>query len=327
MDTSALTFPAFAPRAPWWGADLQTVRLFLLGRPVDFTSFRVSVLRLPLGDGSGDALAARLHVPQAPTQRPLAVLIHGLSGCEDSLYLQNTALRLLTDGYPVLRLNLRGAGRSRPLCRLHYHAGKSEDLAAVLAALPAHLRTHGVVMVGYSLGGNLLLKFLGEGGERCGLRAAVSVSAPIDLLAAAERIASRRNLVYHRYMLQRIKLERSAPPADLTEAERVAIVEARSIPEFDERVTAPRNGFASAADYYVRSSALPLLGSIRVPTLVIHAQNDPWIPAAAYLGYDWRRNPHLHPLLPKSGGHIGFEGRDSRIPWHDRCISAFLGGL
>ncbi len=135
-------FPPFAPRAPWWGGDLQTLRNVLVTRHARLDGYPAERLRLAINDGSGDVLLAVLNRPLAPAAgRPLAVLVHGLTGTEDSFYLLNTAAHLLTLGFPVLRLNLRGAGPSRPLCRFQYHAGRSEDFAAALAALPAALTT------------------------------------------------------------------------------------------------------------------------------------------------------------------------------------------
>jgi uncharacterized protein len=121
-----------------------------------------------------------------------------------------------------------------------------------------------------------------------------------------------------------MRQEALAPRAELSVGERAAIREARSIWEFDHRFSAPRNGFAGAEDYYERNSARRFLDGIAVPTLVIQALDDPWIPAAAYQAHNWRRNPHLRPLLPAHGGHVGFQGSDPRAAWHDRCIARFL---
>jgi uncharacterized protein len=316
-------FPAFAPRAPWWGGDLQTLRNYL-GRQRDpLAGIRGERLVLPLRDGSGDRLAAMLHVSPGPTDRPLLVLIHGLTGTEASPYIRASAAASLAEGYPVLRLNLRGAGASRPLCRLQYHAGRTEDLADALAALPEALARNGIVVMGFSLGANLVLKFLGEGGD-WRLRGAVAVSAPLDLAAAARRLMARRNAFYHRIILGHMKAESVAPIATLTERERQAIAEAPSVVAFDDRFVAPRNGFAGATDYYARCSAGRFLDAIATPTLVIHALDDPWIPSAPYLARDWRANPRLTALLPRRGGHVGFHGKGGAPAWHDRCALRFL---
>ena len=304
----------FWPRLPWIGGDLQTIRN-QIARP------RHSLPageRLWLDLGDGDALAARLH--RTGADRPLAVLIHGLAGTEESLYVQATAAQLLASGFPVLRLNLRGAGPSQPRCRGQYHAGRSEDLRLALAALPADLTGVGIVLVGYSLGANMLLKFLGEGAAPP-VRAAAAISAPIDLAAAATRLVAPRNRLYQSWLLAKMRSEAFA--GNISGSERQAVSSARTVIEFDDRYVAPRNGFASGADYYARCSAEQFLRRIEVPTLVVQATNDPWIPMPAYERVDWAANPALTPLFA-AGGHVGFHGAGSDVAWHDRAIVPFF---
>lgn len=317
-------FPPFAPRAPWWGGDLQTLRSFLIRRHGRLEPYPAERLSLAMKDGSGDVLSAVLNRPLHGAARPLAVLVHGLTGCEESFYLRNTAAHLLRLGFPVLRLNLRGAGPSRPFCRFQYHAGRSEDFAAALAALPPALAASGIVAIGYSLGANMLLKYLGEHGGAAAVKAAVAVSSPLDLADASRRLMRVRNTLYQHYLLRQMKREAMAPGAELSAGERAAIAGARSIWAFDHGFSAPRNGFAGAGDYYEHNAARRFLDAIAVPTLVIHALDDPWVPPEAYLAHDWRRNRSLVPLLPQRGGHVGFQDRGHRVAWHDRCIERFL---
>jgi predicted alpha/beta-fold hydrolase len=313
----------FRPRAPWWGGDLQTVRNFLVGRTPDLLPWPGRRLELPLNDGTGDRLVAHLH-GEGRGRRPLAVLIHGITGCAESHYVRATARHLLGLGYPVLRLNLRGAGASRPLCREQYHAGRSADLTAALSALPPEVVARGIVPVGYSLGGNMLLKLLAEGSWSGDVRAAATVSAPIDLKATQLRFMAPRNRLYHAIMLRWMKAEILAGPGPMPEAERRAVRAARTVFAFDDTVVAPRNGFAGADDYYARCSALRFLSDLAVPTLLIHALDDPWIPAQPYLAFDWTSNPCLTPLLPAGGGHVGFHGSGNAVAWHDVAIARFL---
>ena len=324
------TAPEFRPRAPWFGGDLQTVRAYLLGRPADLDAWPAERLLLPMADGSGDRLAAALHRPQTGGTMPLVVLLHGLTGCEDSTYIRDSARHLLGLGHSVLRFNLRGAGPARATCRFQYHSGRAEDLRDALQALARReprLIGAGVFLVGFSLGGNLLIKFLAEHGRHFPILGAVSVSAPIDLKAAQECLMTRRNALYHGYMLARMKREAVAPGAEVSAAERAALESARNVLEFDEVFTAPRNGFDGAADYYRRCSGAQFLPEVGVPTLVIHALDDPWIPGAAYRAFDWDSAPDVTPLLPASGGHVGFHGRGSALRWHDRCMAAFFAAL
>ena len=325
MSRAKPDFPAFAARAPWWGPDLQTVRNVL--RPPPPPEPSPERLTLALSDGSGDALVAHLQRPREDRGRPLAVLIHGLSGSADSAYMHASATALLRRGHPVLRLDLRGAGASRPLCRLQYHAGRTADLRDALAGLPPRLVGDGLVLMGFSLGANLLLKFLAEHGAAFPIVAAASVSAPIDLSAASRRFLAPRNRFYQRHMLAAMKTEATLEGAHLSDEERRAIASVRTVWEFDDRFVAPRNGWAGAEAYYAANAALGFLPEIRVPTLVVHALDDPWIPGETYRRVDWSRSPALTPLLPAAGGHVGFHGRDARQPWHDRCLVAFLDAL
>ena len=324
----ARAYVRFVARPPWWGGDLQTIRNYLRQPAIPLDPYPAERLEFPMPDGSGDVLVATLNRPHPPDgSRPLAVLIHGLTGCETSTYMRASARHLLACGHPVLRLNLRGAGPSRPRCRLQYHAGRTEDLRAVVGRMDGRLAANGIVIVGFSLGGNLLLKYLGEQGRRAPLLGAVSVSAPIDLKTTQLRLMQRRNRRYHNYLLARMKEEVAAPNSTLSDRERGGIGTISSVYEFDDRLVAPRNNFRDADDYYACCSAQNLLGEIHVPTLIIHARNDPWIPADAYLSFDWNANPRLTPLLPKGGGHVGFHGFGSFVPWHDRCIANFIGRL
>jgi predicted alpha/beta-fold hydrolase len=326
---TAFEAPAgFVPRAPWWGGDLQTLRNYLRKRrPPDLTPWPGLRLELPVLDGSGDRLSVCLHQPAIEAGRPLAVLIHGLTGSEDSIYLRASTRHLLGLGYPVVRLNQRGAGPSRPLCRTRYHAGLSGDLGVALGALEEldpRLISRGVVLVGYSLGGNVLLKFLAEAGAAFPIGAAATVSTPIDLAAAVARIMTRRNRPYHNYLLSRMKAEEAARPDPLASAERAALERIARIYDFDETVVAPRAGFSGADEYYRCCSALEFVDRITVPTLLIHATDDPWVPAAPYGAFPWHRTPSLQPLISERGGHVGFHGRGSPVAWHDQAIARFF---
>jgi uncharacterized protein len=317
--------PPFRPRFPWWGGDLQTIANRFRGVSTSLAPHRTERVTIPLPDGTGDTLLASLDRPVAPRGgAPLAILIHGLTGAEDSLYLFTLARLLLDRGGRVLRLNLRGAGPSRPVCGQHYYAGRSQDLRVLLSVLPDELTRDGMVAVGYSLGGAMLLKYLGEEGVATPLAAAATVSAPIDLAVTCGYMMRRRNGLYHRYILDLMKVEATGVGAVVSAAERAAIMGARTVWDYDDVFIAPRYGFASAGDYYERCRPSRFMGGIRVPTLVMSALDDPWIPGTLYREYDWACNASLTPLLPDSGGHVGFHGTGSRQPWSDLAVTRFL---
>ena len=322
----SLELPPFRPRFPWWGPDLQTLANFLKPPSGDLAPHTSERLTVDLNDGTGDRLACTLDRPSAPVAgKPLTILIHGLTGSQESSYMVSMARCLLNAGEPVLRVNLRGAGPSRATCAGQYYAGRSQDFRSLLANLPAGLKADGVRAVGYSLGAAMLLKSLGEEGTAAPVLAAAAVSAPIDLAVTCRRMLERRNVVYHRRLLGQMKIEATAPGARLEESERSAILGSRDIREYDDVFIAPRHGFAGADDYYERCKPVRFMGGIRVPTLVLAALDDPWIPGALYSGYDWASNRALLPLLPKQGGHVGFHGSDNRLPWSDRALTEFFG--
>ncbi len=317
----AAQFPPFFERPPWLTGDLQTLRN-IIRRPFhDLSSWPERRIDLPLS--GGDRLVALIHHPVG-RPKAMAILIHGLGGSADSVYVRSTARHLLSSGFGVIRLNLRGAGLSASLCRSQYHAGRSEDIRAAIAALTLQSP---VAAIGYSLGGNVLLKYLGEEGRDTPLAAAIAISTPLDLAAASQRLLARRNRFYQDYLVARMKVDALAAPSALTSQELRTVQEARTVFELDDRFIAPRHGFADAADYYARCSASRYLDCVRIPTLVIHGLNDPWIPADAYHAVPWDRLPSLTPLLTRGGGHVGFHGIDSRVPWHDRCLALFLDRL
>jgi predicted alpha/beta-fold hydrolase len=319
-----IEFPEFRARAPWWTGDLQTTRNLLVragALPAE------APLRIWIDLGDGDRLAATLERPDGPS-RCAVVLVHGLGGCEDSSYLQLAAADWLAAGFSVIRLNLRGAGASRAVCRGRYDAGRTGDLRIALRALPAHLPSGTrLLLVGFSLGGNLALKLAGEPDPGEQLAGVVSVSAPIDLAEASRRIHARRNAFYHRYLLGNLKRQLLEPGPPVAPTERRALESVRSLWEFDDRIVAPRGGYADASDYYDRASARRVLAAIRIPALLIHAADDPWIPVGAYRAAEAELPPSARVLLAPGGGHVGFHGRGSARPWHQLCAERFAAAV
>lgn len=320
--------PEFQPRFPWWGGDLQTIRdgvMRALGRlSLDLAPHRSEPREFTLPDG--DKLLGVLDLPAEPRGgRPLVLLIHGAPGSQDGAYMISMSRTMLERGYRVLRINLRGAGPSRMTCRLQYSAGSSGDVQLLLDLIPADLKRDGIVAAGYSLGGAILLKYLGEVGSATPLLAAASVSAPIDLRGTSWQIMRLRNALYHRYaVLKPMQKEATAAIAELSPAERTNIEKARTIREYDDGFIAGRNNQPDALAYYRHCSAIDYLAGIRIPTLCLAAMDDPWVPGSAYLGYRWGENRWLTPLLPWSGGHVGFHSVGSPQPWRDLAVAGFL---
>ena len=321
----SLDLPPFRPRFPWWGGDLQTVANRLRRSRSSLAPHASERLSFPLKDGTGDILLAMLDRPAVPRHgTPLVLLIHGLTGAEDSQYVRSMSWLMLERGHRVLRLNLRGAGPSRTQCGGHYYAGRSQDFRELLALLPADLVQDGLVAVGYSLGGAMLLKYLGEEGASSPLKAAASVCAPIDLAITCRNMMRARNRLYHHHILSMMKAEATGGGAVLSAAERSGVLRSRTVWEYDDVFIAPHYGFGNAENYYERCKPLRFMADIRVPTQVLAAGDDPWIPTALYRDYNWAGNKALVPLLPESGGHVGFHGAGSDQPWSDLAVARFF---
>lgn len=322
MSLADLKLADFHPKLPWWGGDLQTIRNYATSVNLALPRKAARRIEVPLEDGSGDRLIGALHLPGHSKNRPLVALIHGIAGSEASCYVIAAGAYFLARGYPVLRVNLRGAGPSRPYCRHQYHAGHTDDFALLLDRLDPRLTRNGVMAVGFSLGGNLLLKYLGEVGRHTRVRRAATVSAPLDLRLASRTLMRWRNFAYHRYIVTNLKRSCTAPGAVLSAAERKTVLAARSLWQLDHEFTAPRNGYTGAEDYYGTNSSREFLGGVRKPTLMIHAQDDPFVPIEPYLESRWQDQPWLTLMLPRSGGHLGFH--EPAGIWYLRQIEAFF---
>lgn len=302
--------------APWWlpGGHLQTI--FAALAPAPRVSYRRERWDTPDGDFIDLDWAGENEDPGAP----LIALFHGLEGSSDSPYARAIAAQALAMGWRCVVPHFRGCSGELNRLPRAYHSGDSAEIGWILRRLGAR---HAV---GISLGGNALLKLLGEQGAAMNLERAVAISAPLDLAAAGRSLdqgLSRE--IYTRLFLRTLKkktfqkLERQAIAID---AERLA--RARTFWEFDDTVTAPLHGFRGADDYWQRSSSASWLGRIRVPTLVLNARNDPFMPESALEAIsDMLRDIPSSVTLefPRSGGHAGFPG-SSR--WLARRVMEFL---
>lgn len=284
--------------------------------------------RLALPDG--DVLTGRLHVhPDDPGRtRPTVILLHGLEGDVDAHYMRGVSLKAHEIGWHSLRLNFRGCGEGDGLARRIYHGMATEDVDAVVRAVAAEAAGP-LALAGVSLGANKLLRLVAGYGEAPppALGAAVAISPPIDYNLANEALGQGFNLVYDHYFL--LKLRRKLATIDrlhggdpAVAARTQAARRARRLREFDAAFTAPMGGFRDVHDYYDRAGAGPMLGAIRVPTLIVAAEDDPFIPFRMFRDADAaiRGNPWITPLYTRQGGHVGFmEAAPPRggEPWMD----------
>jgi len=251
------------------------------------------------------------------------VMVHGMEGSGQSNYMRGLSFAALAAGYAASRFNLRACGGTERLCRTLYHAGLTSDLLAVLREFQGEDRAP-VWLVGFSLGGNVVLKLAGELGETAGrlIRGVCAISAPLDLAACTRRLASPENRLYERRFLREMRA-RAYRTGRYTAADFAGI---RSLIEADDRITAPSFGFGNAANYYRTQSAIHYLPDIRVPTLLIQARDDVFIPFETYASAAISRNPRIKLVITGHGGHLGFIGRNPHRFWMDHAVLDWIGG-
>jgi predicted alpha/beta-fold hydrolase len=267
------------------------------------------------------------------TQRPAAaplgevVLLHGLEGNGDSGYIHSMAWDVLNAGFIAHRFHMRTCGGTENLCKTLYHAGLTSDLRAFLQELSNNDNDNGnslpVFLIGFSLGGNVALKLAGELGETDLIDGVCAISTPIDLAAGVRRIGKFRNRIYERRFLSRMR-------ARLLATGRYTLAEldgARTLYEIDDRITAPSFGFEGADHYYATQSSQNYLDRIRVPTLLIQAKDDVFIPFESYGHPAFASNPYLRLIATERGGHLGFLSRRGARFWVDEVAIDFLKGV
>jgi uncharacterized protein len=277
---------------------------------------------------AGTQVRGDCHWQKDPRKHPTLVLLHGLEGSSDSGYMRGTAEKAFGAGFNVVRLNQRNCGGTEHLTPTLYHSGRSGDLRAVLAELVGRDGLPEIYFAGWSMGGNLVLKMAGELGDEAPkeLRGVVGVNPCFDLAACVEALGQARNIVFRRHFVRRLKV-RMRRKARLFSGiySTEALKRVHSVREFDEVITARYCGFAGADDYYARSSAMHVLERIRVPTLILTAQDDPFVPFATFDRKAIRNNPDIRLVAPESGGHCGFiseEGGEERF-WCEARVVEF----
>lgn len=274
-------------------------------------------------------LLGHCHWQQNRISAPTVVLVHGLEGSSNSRYMLGIAAKAYRVGFNVVRMNQRNCGGTEHLSPTLYNSGLSSDYRAIVRELATRDGLDRIWLVGYSMGGNLVLKAAGElGGNDPALAGVAAVCPNIDPTVCARALEEPRNWLYHRHFLNGLKsrLRRKAAlfPGkwDLTRLDTIT-----RISEFDHWYTAPDGGYQSGADYYDRAGARHVLGSIAVPTLIITAQDDPFIPYSMFTVPTILGHPLIRLIAPRYGGHCGFyhRSRNGEDPyWAENRIVEFL---
>jgi uncharacterized protein len=276
----------------------------------------------------GSRVSGECHWQPEPREHPTVVLLHGLEGSCESGYILGTAEKSWVAGFNVLRLNQRNCGGTERLTPTLYHSGLSSDIRAVIVELIERDRLPEIFAAGFSMGGNLVLKMAGELGAAAPqqLRAVAAVAPSQHLAACADALGERQNFIYQRYFVRRLKrhmrLKARLFPKEFPIDGMRGI---RSVREFDELITARFCGFAGADDYYARASASRAVAAIRVPTLILTAKDDPFVPFESFAMEAIGANPNITLESPEHGGHCAFisdQGGDGRF-WAEARVVEF----
>ena len=277
----------------------------------------------------GSWVLTKCHWQTQPRLSSTLLLVHGLEGCTESHYMRGIAHKAWHAGLNVLRMNQRNCGGTEHLTPTLYNGGMSNDLHAVVTELTKFDQLAEIWIAGYSMGGNLALKMAGEVGSRLpALKGVVAVCPNIHPAKCVEALQQPENWIYYQYFLKNLKdrLQRKAQiypdKWDLTLLKRV-----RSLQEFDDAFTSKDDGYCDAFDYYERSGARHVLGNIGLPTLIITAQDDPFIPYHIFKESAIRTNPAIQLIAPRYGGHCGFLQRPQRhedLFWAENRLLEFV---
>ena len=324
-----------AERPPWlsefvprWGlanAHLQTIVGNYLPRPPFLLASQAETVLVDPADGS--RVLCHCDWQREPAAHLTVVLVHGLEGSSDSRYIRGIAARAWAAGCNVVRMNMRNCGGTDHLSPTLYHSALSGDVGAVVDCFTARFGLTRVALVGYSMGGNLVLKLAGERGRRAPLCAVAAVCPAIDLAAGSDALHEPANRVYEWHFLRGLMRRfhrKAALFPEIFEANGVGPI--RSLREFDDRIVARYCGFTGADDYYYRAAAARVVEGIAVPTLILRALDDPFIRMFPETHAALLRNPHVMLEETRHGGHCAYLSADAgnEIHWAEATVVRYL---
>ena len=313
-------------RPRFTGGHVQT--LYAWARPRAFP--RLPEAEVRYFDVADDArVLAHCHWHTHRNEHPTLLLLHGLEGSSVAHYMRGIADKAWAAGWNVLRLNQRNCGNTEHLSRGLYHSGLTHDPLFVLRELIAGDGIRQIAVAGYSLGGNLALKLAGELGDTlCELVAVCAVSPTLDLARCVDALERRSNYPYQWNFVRNLKRRMRRKAAAFPDHYSLdALRRVWTVRGFDEAYTAPHHGFADASDYYRRASAIRVIDRIRVPALIITAEDDPFVPVEPFLDPAVGGNPHVTVVVTRHGGHCAYvehgnDGYDGY--WAEREIVRFV---
>jgi len=318
-------FQSFEPKRGLRNAHLQTIVGNFLPRPI--VALPVISDTVEVDPSNGSRVLCHCHWQLEPTDRLTLVLVHGLEGSSDSRYVQGLAARAWAAGCNVIRMNMRNCGGTETLTPTLYHSGLSEDVGAVVNHYAERFGLQRVALVGYSMGGNLVLKLAGEWGRQQPLCAVAAVCPAIDLAAGSDALHLPVNRLYEWHFLRRLmaRFHRKVKLfPNIYETNGIGPV--RSIRQFDEKIVARYWGFHGADDYYDRAASSHVVDRIEVPTLILRALDDPFIRLLPETRSKLLANPHVQLLETLHGGHCAYLSRDrgDEIHWAEATAIRYL---
>ena len=293
----------------WWlfNPHLQTIWPALIRRDIKNLKLIRERLELPDGDFIDLDWVGRNQTG------PLVVIMHGLEGSIDSHYSKGMLLSIYKQGWRGVFMHFRGCSGEPNRLDRGYHSGETTDFAYLVKTLHEREPATPIAAIGYSLGGNVLLKWLGETGDKNPLKAGIAISVPFELHKSAERIQEGFSRFYQWYFLKCLrdrlgeKFQNKPPSIDLSCLDTV-----QTMRDFDEQLTAPLHGFSGADEYYHTASSRQYLRHIQVPTLIVHSKDDPFM-SEDVIPNSYELSPHVNLEVTDAGGHVGFVG--GKYPW------------
>jgi len=301
-------------QAAWWLRNRHAQTMYPAfpwsGAPV--VSLRSETLELP--DGDITTVDWMADAPAADSGAPILIILHGLEGSADSAYARMLLHAAAQSHWRAAVLHFRDCGDYRNRLPRRYHAGETNDIRYFLEKLRTEGHEGPMLAAGYSLGGNVLLKYLGENGANTPLDAAAAVSVPLNLHNSAEALTSGFSRLYQRHLLKRMKMAVARKFDQHTAAfDWHRTMSATTFAEFDDAVTAPLHGFSGKDEYYDRCSSVGFLKDIRRPTLIINALDDPFM-TPSIIPPPERLSEDVQLEVSANGGHVGFIGGGT--PWN-----------
>ncbi len=312
---------------PWLSnGHLQTIVGNFLPRPAFRLPSIAETVEVDAADGSRVLCHCHWQPEPERVSRLTAVLVHGLEGSSDSRYVRGIAMRAFAAGMNVIRMNMRNCGGSDALTPTLYHSGRSADVGAVVHHFTARFGLERVALVGYSMGGNLVLKLAGEWGAQPPLAAVATVCPAIDLAAGADALHDPANRVYEwrflRGLIRRIHHKAELFPG-VYQVDDIGPI--RSIREFDQKIVARYCGFRDADDYYFRAASARVIDRIAVPTLILSAEDDPFIRLLPETRARILANAQIRFVESRHGGHCAFLAcRPADVHWAEATVVRYL---